>query len=290
MSQAARATHTRPIDRANPACIVVMVDQSASMAKAFGRQKEKRKSEGVADSINRLLHALCLKCGRADGIREFFRVGVIGYGRGVKSAMGGKLANRGLVKIGEIAANPLELETRTKLVDDGAGGVLKQNVRFPVWFRPVADGKTPMKEAFELAHRWVAEFLSEHPDSYPPLVMNITDGAADSDPSSAAAALRKLESSDGNVVLFNAHISEKADDPILFPEKEDALPGDFAKQLFRMSSVLPATLITMAREEEFDVGPTSRGFVFNADLVTVIRFLNIGTQLKTQSATGAAER
>ncbi|MBI5760746.1 MAG: VWA domain-containing protein [Planctomycetales bacterium] len=271
--------YSAQINRTNPTCIVFLVDQSASMAKSFGAQPDKKKSDGVADAINRLLQTLCIKCGRADGIREYFQIGVIGYGLKVQSAMGGNLGGRGLVSIGEIASSPLRVENRTKLVEDGVGGVIKQNLKFPVWFEPVANGKTPMRQALELAKEWVSGFLTAHPDCYPPLVVNLTDGEAnDGDPSAAATALRQLSSSDGNVLLFNAHISERNDPPIMFPEQEQGLPNDFAKQLFRMSSELPPRLVEVARQEEFTVGPASRGFAFNADLVAVIRFLDIGTQ------------
>ena len=50
------------------------------------------------------------------------------------------------------------------------------------------------------------------------------------------------------------------------------------KLLFRMSSVLPSYMQTAARQEGYGVSDGSRGFVFNADMVSVIRFLDIGTR------------
>jgi hypothetical protein len=46
-----------------------------------------------------------------------------------------------------------------------------------------------------------------------------------------------------------------------------------------MSSVLPPPLQDAARGEGFRVEEGTRGFVFNADLVSVIRFLDIGTRV-----------
>ncbi len=265
------------ITRDNPSCIVFLVDQSSSMSKGFGAQPGKKKADGVADAINRLLQTLCIKCGRADGIREYLEIGVIGYGQQVQPVLGGSLAGRGLVPIGDIASHPLRVETRTKQVDDGVGGLLKREVKFPVWFEPVASGRTPMRGALELAHQWVSEFLTRRPDCFPPQVINLTDGEANDDPSAAGLALKELRSSDGQVLMWTAHISELNEPPIMFPEQEQGLPNEFAKQLFRMSSVLPPRLVEVARQEEFDVGPQSRGFVFNADLVAMIRFLDFGT-------------
>jgi hypothetical protein len=46
-----------------------------------------------------------------------------------------------------------------------------------------------------------------------------------------------------------------------------------------MSSALPPQLVEAARAGGLAVGPQARGFVFNADLVAVIRFLDVGTRL-----------
>ncbi len=45
-----------------------------------------------------------------------------------------------------------------------------------------------------------------------------------------------------------------------------------------MSSLLPAYMQAMARQEGIRATETTRGFVFNADMVAVIRFLDIGTR------------
>jgi len=64
-----------------------------------------------------------------------------------------------------------------------------------------------------------------------------------------AATLRKQSSTDGNVLLFNAHLSSKQLRPVEYPDREDGLPDDFARLLFRMSSVLPAKLQAAAKFE-----------------------------------------
>jgi hypothetical protein len=268
------------INRTNPTCFVFLVDHSSSMLEPFAGQADKHKSEGVADAINRLLQNLILKCAKSDGIRDYFYVGVIGYGGRVSSALGGTLAGQTLVPIGAIANNPLRVEQRTRKVDDGAGGILEQKFKFPVWVEAKATGRTPMCEALKTAKQYLEVFLGRFGNCYPPLVINITDGmATDGDPRADAQALRELASSDGNVLLFNAHISAAQSLPIEFPSAEDHLPDNFAKLLFRMSSKLPPRLFDSARADKFPVQPEARGFVFNADLVSVIRFLDIGTRV-----------
>ena len=106
-----------------------------------------------------------------------------------------------------------------------------------------------------------------------------TDGeSTDGDPLPEAENVRNLATKDGNVLLFNCHISGTPGESILFTDNESHLPDQFAKLLFHMSSPLPEGLLEAAQREDFNVSAQSRGFAFNADLVELIRFLDIGTR------------
>jgi hypothetical protein len=274
--------YTAEISRTNPTCFLFLIDQSSSMLEPLGGDEHKSKAQGVADAINRLLQNLAIKCAKSEGIRDYFHVGVMGYGGRVAPALGGKLAGHTLAPISEIARHPLRVEQRTRKVDDGAGGLMEQKFKFPVWFESAGHGRTPMCEALRLAHSTVSEFLGRFPECYPPVVVNITDGAStDGVPDTAAGEIRSLASTDGNVLLFNAHLSAKQARPIEYPDGPEALPDHYARLLFRMSSVLPPKLQAAAKAEGFIVTPNSRGFVFNADLVATVRFLDIGTEVAT---------
>jgi hypothetical protein len=270
------------ISRTNPTCLLFLVDRSTSMDEPFGGQPAKKKADGVADAINRLLQNLVLKCAKAEGVRDYFHIGVLGYGTEVEAALAGTTLDQPLVAISEIANSPLRVEERQRMTDDGAGGVIEQHVRFPVWFEPVADGKTAMNAALTLARTVVADFIACYPDCFPPLVLNLTDGKpTDENPLNAAMSLKALKSSDGNVLVFNAHISSSSAEPVAYPGEEEGLPDKYAKLLFRMSSILPPGLMRAAAEEGYTIRGAARGFVFNADLVSVIRFLDIGTRVAT---------
>lgn len=267
------------LSRTNPTCFIFLIDQSSSMSEPFGAQPDKSKAQGVADGINRLLQNLVLKCAKNDGIRDYFYVGVIGYGGRVAWALGGQLAGHTLLPVSAIASNPLRVEQRTRKVDDGAGGLIDQNFKFPVWFEAVAGGRTPMCGALAEAAGAIHGFLQKYPNCFPPLVINISDGkATDGDPEANAESLRKLASADGNILLFNAHLSSTQARPIEFPSHESELADHHAALLFRMSSVLPAKMREAAKKEGYRVDDHTRGFVFNADLVSVLRFLDIGTR------------
>ncbi len=265
--------HSAEISRANPTCFLLLVDQSESMLRLIGGGQGKTKAEAVADAVNNILYTLVLRCVKGQAVLDRFYVGVIGYGMTTGPSLGGPLANRALVPVSEVAGSPLRVEERA----DGLGG---PPVRLPVWFEPVGSGKTPMCAAIQQANDIVSGFLLEHPDCYPPMVINITDGLAnDGNPLRPAEQLRGLSSSDGNVLLFNLHISEKSGASIEFPDNENNLPDKYAKLLFRMSSPLPRPMWDEARAAHINVTPTTRGFAFNAELAAVVRFLNIGTQI-----------
>jgi hypothetical protein len=268
------------ISRTNPSCFLFLIDQSGSMADNFGGgESGKKKADGVSDAINRLLQNLVIKCAKSEGVRDYYNVGVIGYGARVGSGFSGNLSTANLSPISMIANSPSRIEERTKKVDDGAGGLIDQTIKFPIWFDPIANGGTPMCQALSEAKTILQEWLSQHPGCFPPIVINITDGeATDGNPTDAANAIKELSSSDGNVLLFNVHLSAQKSSPIEFPDNDGGLPDEFAKLLFQMSSSLPTHIQNAAKQEGYQVSEASRGFVFNADIVSVIRFLDIGTR------------
>jgi hypothetical protein len=272
--------YSAEISRTNPSCLLFLIDRSGSMDDPFGVGESKaKKADGVADAINRLLQNLVIKCAKSEGVRDYYHVGVIGYGDTVGPAFGGALAGRDLVPISEIADHPERVEERTRKTDDGAGGLVDQTVKFPVWFDAVAHGGTPMCEAFRCARGILEDWIQAHPGSFPPIVINITDGeSTDGNPTDAAREVRDLAGDDGQVLLFNLHLSSQRSTPVEFPDSEGQLPDEYARLLFQLSSVLPAYMRSVAAQEGYSVSDGSRGFVFNADIVSVIRFLDIGTR------------
>jgi hypothetical protein len=270
--------YSAEISRTHPACILILIDQSGSMEEPFSGS-QRRKADGVADVTNRLLQNLVVRCAREEGIRDYFHVGVLGYGGEVGPAFRGALAGRGVVPISEIGHAPARLEERTREREDGMGGLVKEKVRFPIWFEPVANGATPMCNVLAKATGLVGDWVRQHPEGFPPIVVNISDGQpTDGDPTGIASELRGMRSADGNVLLLNVHLSAHALTPIQFPSSDAGLPDAHAKLLFQLSSPLTPGMLSAAREEGLQVGNGARGFVFNADIISLIKFLNIGTR------------
>lgn len=266
------------ISRSNPGCFLFLLDQSGSMSDPFsGAGGGHSKADELATIINRLLASLVIRCSKDEGVRDYFDVGVIGYGgTGVKSAIAGADM---LLPISRLANAPIRVEDRVQKIADGAGGLVEQTVKFPVWVDPKADGGTPMTQALTQSKAALGDWVSAHTAGFPPVVFNITDGdATDGDPCGAAAALRELGTDDGTALLFNVHLSEHRAPAVEFPASEATLPDSFARRLFGMSSPLPPHLQTAARQEGYAVEDGTRGFVFNADAAAVIQFLDIGTR------------
>lgn len=276
-------TYMAEISRKDAGCILFLLDQSASMSDPFAGDRATTKAKSAADAINKLLTTLILRCTQniGEGPRNYFDVGVIGYGQrsGVGPCLGGALSGRDLVSIKDLASNHLRVENRTRKVSNGAGGLVETTSKFPVWFDPIAESGTPMLEAMQLAQRTLEPWLERHQRSYPPIVINITDGEPNNDPSVAAKALSNLESDDGRVLLYNIHLSSLNRPAIRFPASDNGLPDQFARMLFDISSELPARIVGELGSEGIPAEPGARGFVFNADAEGLIQFLDIGTRL-----------
>src|SRR6267154_1366666 len=59
--------------------------------------------------------------------------------------------------------------------------------RVPVWVEPVHGYRTPMCQAVAVAGAHVYEWASAHPDSFPPIIINITDGMVTDSPYEGAS-------------------------------------------------------------------------------------------------------
>lgn len=273
--------YTAEISRSNPTAFVFVLDQSRSMSHAWSGAEKRSKAQEVADAVNRLLYTLVMRCSKGDDVRDWFEVAVVGYGRTVGPCLSGALSDGAVVPMSRLAANPLRLETRAKKTRSRGAGVALDDtsIRFPVWVDPVAKGDTPMCEALRQVNALVARWVADHRMSYPPTVIHVTDGgSSDGDPEPLADRLRSHATDDGHALLFNVHLSSKAGRPLRFPDTEQGLPDDYARMLFRMSSLLPAPVRREAEREGYAVAEGSRGFAFNADLVSFVHFLDIGTR------------
>ena len=277
--------YQREISRDHKACILFLLDQSYSMAETLG-SSSKRKCDQLATAVNGWLHNMAIRASGDEGVRDWMDVGVIGYRTDqqanpiIAPTLVGPLAGRQLVSITDVGNHPARIDSETQIIqDEETGEMLEIPSETPVWVDPVAEGSTPMCHVLHHAYGLLEEWIHGHPHSFPPIVIHITDGESqDGDPLPYAEAVKGLATSDGNVLLFNCHLSAAAVEPFLFPAAEPAVSDQLAKVLYAMSSVLPEPFYRNAQAEGFDVSPASRGMAFNADMIVLIKFLDMGTR------------
>lgn len=270
--------------------ILILIDRSYSMAEQTPDQGPPL-AEVVAQVVNDTLYDLCLRCivDQAEGPRPYFRVGLIGYGmsasgdrEAVEPGFGGNLTGRDVVDTVDLAKNPVRIAERS-----GGAEVDGAVVRVPEWVEPVAGYGTPMCQAFFEAGRIASEFCKHHPNSYPPIVLNVTDGMPTDAPFSPpggqpaslaewARRLTTLETSAGALLFFNAFITSQNAMPDWFPSTPTGLPEE-GRTLFEISSPLPPRMAALANDRGIPTTAGARGLVVNANSRDLAAFLEIGT-------------
>jgi hypothetical protein len=281
--------YERFITRKNPGCIIFLLDRSDSMKLSWDGSQTL--AEGAARAINDVLRELCLRAKKERGVtRHYFDIGIFGYGmrpvaggEGVESGFGGALAGRTLVALPELQDNPVAVR-EVPSVDRGAPADIA-----PVWVEPMHGCRTPMCEAISAAGNYAYEWTLSHLESFPPIVINITDGMVTDDPFEGASLgewaqrLTSVATQDGPALLFNIFLSPNSAGRgrVLFPATADGLPVP-GPDLFKISSVLPPPMVANSGRAEIAVPAGGRGFGFNADSAMLVRFLHIGTRVDTR--------
>ena len=267
-------SYNAEISRLNPTLIVILLDQSRSMGERFGSGETTRsKAQGVSDALNRLLQELAIKASKSEGIRDYFYIYTLGYGHPVESLIPNARIDSPM-PISKIADSPARIETRQKIMPNGE----QVSIKFPVWIDPKNYGWTHMCEGLNRASSIVKSWKESYPNSFPPIIFNLTDGGAtDGDPREPAASIRSIIFEDGEPLIINLHLSSRSSQSIRFPATSDGINDKHAKTLFDMSSELPQFALNQltAMGESIKIG--SRAFIFNADLASVITMLNVGT-------------
>lgn len=161
---------------------------------------------------------------------------------------------------------------------DGAGGLIEIDFSLGIWVEPCVEGDTPMEDAFKKAEEYASQWVLEHPNNYPPIVINITDGQPNDSGAaeSAARALMKVATSDGNLLLFNAHIGD-GQKQVILPTSESALSDQFEKLMFRLSSEIPPSMFEFANKTGLPVQAGSRGAMINANAVNLVKMIELGS-------------
>ena len=281
--------YQREISRDHKACILFLLDQSYSMVEPLGGTAN-RKCDELSKAVNGWLYNMSIRASGDEGIRDYMDVGLIGYRTDqqanpiIQPALVGPLAGRPLVSITDVGNHPARIDTVVQRIqDEDTGQWIEFPSESPIWIDPVAEGSTPMCHVLYHAYQILSQWIQQHPDSFPPIVIHISDGESqDGDPIPYADAIKNLATKDGNVLLFNCHLSMTQAQQVAFPSTPDGLPDALARVLFNMSSVLPDMFYRSALAEGLHLQPGARGMAFNADMVVLVKFLDMGTRAAVQ--------
>lgn len=264
--------------------LVLLLDQSGSMgARVQVAGHAYRKSEAAASALNSVISSVIVNApydpqtGRR---KDYCDILVLGYGDHVSSLLNSSFSP---VSVADLAANPrgqqvVQVEGRTE--------------RRPYWIDPYAySQKTETAQALLRANESITTWLrtdARRRLSFPPIVMNITDGMHNGvgDPRVEAQRIRHLDTEDGNVLIFNCHITTLDVEPLVLPAGRAEIAAriqpqdrECAELLFDMSSPIPESMRNQARTVfGFNLAAGSRGFVYNADAKDLMNFLNWGTR------------
>lgn len=279
-------SYRRSVTRTEPGCVVILLDRSDSMKVPWANTGATL-AAGAALAVNNILLDMCIKATSEVNapVRHYFDVGVFSYGaclntpgEGVESAFGGALAGRGLVPLPELASNPVAVREEPSI------DLMSVTAKMPVWVEPVHGYRTPMCGAIALAGHYVFEWAAAHPNSFPPIVINITDGMVTDSPHLGvslhdwAKRLTAIETSDGPTLLFNVFLSPTQAAESIFPSHAGGLPVP-GPDLFALSSELPQPMVDNARVDGIDVQPGARGLAFNVGRSTLLKVLQVGTRV-----------
>ena len=277
------------ISRGQKTLFVFLLDQSGSMEEPIGGTGE-RKDAAVANAINSWLLNIIIRATGDEGVKDWMDVAVIGYRTDqdgnaiIESALGGSLTGRELVTLAELHENAQKHTVTETHYDEDSGETIEMETEAPFWVVPVADCGTPMcsalHRAYEIIDNWCNQ--DENKASFPPTLIHFTDGESiDGDPIPYAEPIMDLRTDDGEALAFNCHLSAVAADTFIFPNNNELMPEQYAQDLYKMSSKLPESIYQRAVADGIELQPNARGMAYNADMVQLIKFLDMGTRQAT---------
>lgn len=279
--------YTAQITRQTPTAFIFVIDHSVSMRRKttlFG--EEMPLGEAAARLINHQINQLVLRCVKATETRHYYDIAVVGYGEQTYSGWNGTLEGKDFVSPEELKNNPYRIITTKEEVRTRRGTTIREVERVQ-WIDARMDGNwTHAHKAFDHVKRLLDEWMKAHheQDCYPPTVIHITDGVFNGAPSETvlqkANDLKSMFTNDGNVILFNIHITPDNDAvQVTCPINKEELNEDrYAEQLFQLSSLLPLRYnedIARCLNDHRDGRHVAMGV--NVDACQLLKLMDIGT-------------
>lgn len=232
------------------AAFVIIIDCSLSMLQPSELGFLNRSKMGVAELVcNLIIDELVLRAVSHNKVRNYYDIAVLGYSQdNVVSLLND--GEPGFIAIDRLVdAMPMPITVfSTPTAEDGT--TMKVPITYHPWITPRASGSTPMFEAlattYTLVDTWCRDLDNRY--SFPPIVINITDGAGnDGDRAALIDMAKRIQSThteDGNTLLFNVQLtSDPIKKRVIMPNNRRFKSNDRDMiTLFHMSSVIPKCL------------------------------------------------
>ena len=278
--------YTAQITRNTPTAFIFLIDQSVSMKRTTSLNGETMSlAEAVARIVNNQINELVLRCVKMGDTRHYYDIAVIGYGEKAYSGWQGELEGRDFVTPEELKNHPYtkivtRKETRTRK------GLQIKEVEQVQWVSARHDGSwTHVHKAFEKAKTLLDSWLAEHHehDCYPPTIINVTDGVFNGTTREnlvqQANELKAMFTNDGNILLWNIHITPDHLEQILLPVSKEEMKADkYSELLYDMSSLLPERYNRPISDLRGDnTNERHVAMTTNTDMSTLIQLMDIGT-------------
>lgn len=262
-----------------PGLLIILIDQSGSMLAPCPGDPDHNKTQFASLAVNNVIDNIIQKNFNGEEPKNRCFISVIGYNHNVSEITSGWLK--------ELVNNPKRIETMKKKVLDGTGGLIEQEVKKPIWVEPITeDGATNMLGAFAFAKDLCKSWIDQNPDRPAPVIINISDGMPYYDRKpvetcmeetlALAEEIKQIQNMDGHVLIFNALIGNDSA-TVEFPSDGNSIKNSDAKFIYGISSEVPGAYKAAAEKNGFNVQPGSRGCIFNADAVGLVRLINFGS-------------
>lgn len=262
----------------HPGLIVILVDQSASMDERW-EGTDTKKCDIAAQSLNEICEEISFTNRVGTAWKRRVYLVVAGY---TTEADMDTLRLRVLCE-----GWPSEFGPRWH---DHGTAMKNKDENKPI--EAAAYFNTPLAEAFDKTSELVRKLMVNHPileSSFPPVVINITDGAPDDmkpdkgamtgngeQTRRAAEALKSIETPWGNLVLINLLIDPTQQSETVFFDRKNRL--SLSGQLFfDISSELPEYLRDKADRMNIPASEGARGFSITTSPKMLIKVLRWGS-------------
>jgi hypothetical protein len=278
------ANYDKMWSSANPGLLVILLDQSGSMAEEYSYGESK--AVFATKTVNELIQNIINKNfdGRKPKNRCF--IAIIGYGSDARLLKYGSLS--------DFCDSPVRIETKLQK-RTFEGTVIEKSIHIPIWIDPKAEGETNMVAAFKETKKLVEGFISKRPNCPAPVVINISGGELyiagykmDYDKTKdVVRSITQLPCEDGTPLIFNAYINSYRYTDVIFPASKNEFPADDISTFFyEISSIFPTEKLMapfphggfiyhLFGYDDGFIKENSRGYLINGNPANMRKFLSL---------------